>query len=335
MQNDNEMSNLQVRWFDEWHPELDEALRLLPEMETCPHELFRMLMVNRTSNRKRTALVTARGEPLAVVGLRQKRHHWELVPPDASPEAFLPAAPEAFYPTLAALGVDLWVWGLAEGAPPPGVARFAQAEPTYKVDCQADYEEHWRETGHIRVVRSARERTQGYRLEIDAPGAAEWTIRNWAAKWAARGSDTLSRAEDQIVAASYLQPRGQLHTFRLFDDDEPVAGATLVVAGAELIGMSIYSSDAYRKQAVGTRLMDAIFAWAREAGYRKVELGTGDGYKAGIAPADGCRWTLNFCPGPAYAFKRTVRWMASPLATARMRIAAIAPARIRVQQEAG
>jgi hypothetical protein len=35
---------LTVRWFNNWRPELDAALADLPDMPSCPHDLFRVLM---------------------------------------------------------------------------------------------------------------------------------------------------------------------------------------------------------------------------------------------------------------------------------------------------
>ena len=64
---------LRVDWFDTWQPVLDEALRELPEMESCSHELYRLLMENAANQRKVTALVTEQGQPVAVAGLRRSR----------------------------------------------------------------------------------------------------------------------------------------------------------------------------------------------------------------------------------------------------------------------
>ena len=41
---------LSVRTFDDWRPELDEALDSLPEHDLLPHELFRSLMRMGTRN---------------------------------------------------------------------------------------------------------------------------------------------------------------------------------------------------------------------------------------------------------------------------------------------
>ncbi|HWO93739.1 MAG TPA: hypothetical protein VNL92_03155, partial [Dehalococcoidia bacterium] len=109
--NESPDRRLRVRWFDAWHPELDKALATLPEMPTCPHELFRMLMQNPIGARKQTALVTEDGRPVAVVGLRRKHRHWEPVPQDPSPRAVAPAAPGFLVPALRALDRDIWVWG--------------------------------------------------------------------------------------------------------------------------------------------------------------------------------------------------------------------------------
>ena len=46
-------NKLDVAWFDDWHPALDEALKSLPELDTCSHELFRLLIQNRSAAPKK------------------------------------------------------------------------------------------------------------------------------------------------------------------------------------------------------------------------------------------------------------------------------------------
>ncbi len=100
-------NGLRVKWFDSWHPVLDEALASLPETSACPHELYRQLVQNPGSMRKRTALITERGQPAAVVGLRQRgRHSWEPVTQWIIPGAIFPAKPGYWIPALEALGID-------------------------------------------------------------------------------------------------------------------------------------------------------------------------------------------------------------------------------------
>jgi hypothetical protein len=48
------VARLGVRWFESWEPSLDEAFRVLPELETSPHELYRQLLTSPARTRKRT-----------------------------------------------------------------------------------------------------------------------------------------------------------------------------------------------------------------------------------------------------------------------------------------
>ena len=64
---------LKVSWFDSWHPALDEALQVLPEDKTYPHELYRLIIQNSGSAKKKTALVTYGGSPVGSCWAPSKR----------------------------------------------------------------------------------------------------------------------------------------------------------------------------------------------------------------------------------------------------------------------
>jgi ribosomal protein S18 acetylase RimI-like enzyme len=98
---------LHVNWFDDWCTVLDNALRELPEMENCPHELFRLTMQSPSSTRKRTALVTEGDGAVAVVGLRQEGKHWVPAMQGIVPGAIAPARDGFLSRSLRALGVDV------------------------------------------------------------------------------------------------------------------------------------------------------------------------------------------------------------------------------------
>ncbi len=98
---------LHVEWFDHWYDVLDNALRELPEMENCPHDLFRLTMQSPSSTRKRTALVVDGARPVAVVGLRQEGKYWVPVMQDVIPGAIAPARDGYLSRSLRALRVDV------------------------------------------------------------------------------------------------------------------------------------------------------------------------------------------------------------------------------------
>ncbi|HEY6202667.1 MAG TPA: GNAT family N-acetyltransferase [Candidatus Limnocylindria bacterium] len=310
---------MRVRWFDPWSSEVDAALLLLPEPESCPHDLLAELMQGPTRTRKRTAIITLRGEPVAVVGLRSRKHFWEPVfSASVCPRAKMPARDGMLFPALAALGLDVWTGGW-EDAPEGSLpnVRSAFSLPMYKVDCGKGAEEHWRQSGNARAVEIGRNRTRGFTLEVDAPGATEWVIENWGRQWRHHPSQETICVEDQLIAARYFQPRGLLHTFRLLDGGQPAAGYVGAVYRGEIVLVCGHREAEYERRSVGIRLFDLVIDWAAAAGYAKVDIGGGHAYKAKWAPEDGQRWYFNVCPTPLYVVKKAVRVARSSLSSFR------------------
>jgi len=285
-----------VQWFNRWHPIIDDALQELPEMDTCPHELFRLLMESRASVPKRIALVTDAGRPVAVVGLRRRQHHWEPIPQGVVPHALAVARDEHLFPALASLKVNLRIPYWQQDQPPPRCARDVIEIPVHKMDCTVSMEPYWRTTGHLKTIKSARNRTRGFTLEVDAPGAAEWTIKQWADRWGVNRLQTTSTTPDLLVAARFDQSRGRYHSFRLMDGDNPVAGCTFVVYKRELsLVRTIYRLE-YNLASPGHRLLELVHDWARIAGYSQIDIGGGQHYKAKTAPESGILSGFNICP---------------------------------------
>jgi len=98
---------LHVIWYDTWATVLDNALYELPEMENCPHDLFRLIMQNPSSARKRAALVIEGNAPVAVVGLRQEGKHWVPAMQGIVPGAIGPARDGFLSRSLRALRVNV------------------------------------------------------------------------------------------------------------------------------------------------------------------------------------------------------------------------------------
>jgi ribosomal protein S18 acetylase RimI-like enzyme len=98
---------LRVVWFDDWDAVLDNALRELPEMPNCPHDLYRMTMQEPSFTRKRIALVLRDRTPLAVVGLRENGDHWIPVMQGTIPGAIAPARDGFLLRALRALKADV------------------------------------------------------------------------------------------------------------------------------------------------------------------------------------------------------------------------------------
>ncbi|MFN8558312.1 MAG: GNAT family N-acetyltransferase [Dehalococcoidia bacterium] len=299
-----------MQWFEPWHSLLDDALQEVPEMETCPHELFRRLMLNPSHGTKRAALITDGGRPVAVAGLRRERWHWEPVGNGASPRSVMPVQDGYLWPALAALGVDVRISATQE-RPPTHLVRHLGSIPVYKMNCKADYEQYWRKSGNIKAIRPARSRTQQYKFIVDAPGSVAWVIERWADKWKQHPAGETSNARDKLLAAEFYFQNNQLHTYLLMDEDVPVAGNIFFVHRDELLWHTTYMAEEYKWQRVGTRCLELTFRWASEAGYHQVDLGGGHRYKEDWAPQDGEEWSFNVCPAHLdflkSSAKRTVR----------------------------
>ncbi len=302
---------LQVSWFDRWQPVLDEALQALPEAESCPHELYRLLVQNQDAAHKRTALVTDRGEPVAVVGLRQiGRCHWEPVTQWLLPGIVCPARPGYLMPALEALKVDLRVawWRLAGPPPPSPLMRYSECTPVYRMPCTADFERYWRKTRYFKTIQHSRHRCEGFTWSVNAPGAATWVIQNWDSKWHEHGATADLSLADRLLAATYLERRGQHYTHVLLDGETPIAGATSLVHGRDLVAGVIYRHPDYDRFGVGVRIIDLVFAFAAENGFERMDIGGGYDYKQKWAPQEGERWQFDLCPSFLYRAKQLVHW---------------------------
>jgi hypothetical protein len=306
--------NLEVRWFDAWDSVLDQALRELPEMRNCPHELFRLLMTSPSPVEKRSALVCDRGRPVAVVGLRRRMWHWELATRGVVASCAMPALPEFLYPALAALRVHLWVYH--QNSPPPdGFAQTVVPIQTYCLDCKSDFEAYWKESGLIRSIKRSRRLGERFTFEVDAPGSAVWAIRDWAARWL--HSPACISASDFLVAAEYLQARKLLHSFWLLDEGRPVAARIMHVDGDGLVLACTSYLEEYRQHGVGVGLFEKSSQWATKAGYATVNLGGWHDYKAQWAPEGETIWTFSVVPKHVPLAKRVARACRVRIAAAR------------------
>ena len=321
MRNESAVDHLRVAQFHAWNAELDEALLALPEMDNASHELYRLVARNSSGTQKHFSLVTHDGAPVAVVGLRQRQRHWEQLGCGILPGTTIPATAGYEIPAMAASGLDIWM-KLIDEEPAASGLRSLFSIPVRRMNCSDDAEHYWHESGLWGMVKSARRRTKKYSVEVDAPGAAAWTINQWAQKWRTQETEI---GRDLVVAAEYYQTHGRYHTFRLVLDGTPVAGNTFFVANGRLIYQTTFFDDTYKRDAVGTRLLDFVFQWAADAGYRQIDLGGGHEYKTMWAPENGRIWSYNVCPKYVYLrrqavqFARRIGWQ---LASSRDRAAA-------------
>jgi GNAT superfamily N-acetyltransferase len=305
-------NGLKVVWFDGWHPVLEEALRELPEMETCPHELFHLLIQNPGSLRKRSALVTERGTPVAVIGLRQiGRFSWEPVTQWIVPGSPFPARPGYIMASLEALETDVWVawWRMGDLPQQGSMTRFLESAPTYRIHLSADYEQYWRQNGNFKNIRNVRNRCRDFTLAINSTGAAEWVIKNWDSKWRSNQVNNNPTLSDRILAVNYLENLGKHYTLLLLDQDKPIGGTTNTVHCHDLVAGVLYRNPEYDRQGVGTYLLDLVVSFAAEKGFATMDLGGGHNYKQKWAPPEGMRWQLNICPEHIFRTKQIINWV--------------------------
>jgi hypothetical protein len=289
---------LRVRVFPDWQRKLDEALESLPEKELLPHELFRSLMKMANPKGRQIRLVTEYGVPVALAGLVNRWGCWEPVTQWIVPGVLFPVKEGYLSKVLAALGLEIKVgwWRWNEPPPKMGCLRRIVMTPTRRMSCSEDFEQYWRRSSLIRNIRTARKRCKGFDLRIDAPGAAEWTIRNWAAKWRPAGMSEMPGLEERLTVALYLEERGMHHTLLLCDKDEPVAGVTLIVDRNDVVAHCTYRNPNYDWHGAMNRNFESMFYWAKERGFTKIDIGGSFDYKARWAPEDGEKFEFVVCP---------------------------------------
>ena len=289
---------LKVTCFDRWTPELDEVLQCLPETGTLPHELFRLLMKMPDSGKKQLFLVTDRGEPVALVGLRNRWGGWEPVTQWIVPGVLFPVKDEYLARVLAALRFNIrvawWRWKI----PPPRACwiRNVVSTPTYGSRCAGDFEHYWRQSDFFKNIRLYRNRCRSFALKVNFPGSREWTIKNWEMRWRRQGMSEMPDLAERLAASEYLEKKGLYHTLSLLDGVEPVAGITFMIHQNTAVAHVNYRDPRYDRQGVMTRLMDLSFYWAREMGFEEIDLGGSFDYKEKWAPANGEKWEFDVAP---------------------------------------
>jgi GNAT acetyltransferase-like protein len=297
---------LQVEWVKGWDAALDDALDALPESPGCPHSLLRLLIQNEHPEPKQVAVVSgAAGEPIAVIPLRtigetaEIATNWMVTGPP------FPAVPGWHVPALRALGRAILVawWPCDEDAFADSPVEDRMVIPTHRLDMSSDFEAHWRRTRALRTVRQLRKRCAGFRVEANAPGAAEWITRNWERRWRGEEASELPVLCDRLLVAEHLERLGRHHSLTLHDGDTLIGGLTTLVGGRGLFGLLSYRSPDYDRYGVGDRLFDVLFHWGADQGYEFVDIGGADygEYKRRWAPEGGWKASFRVVPDPSLA----------------------------------
>ena len=282
------LSSIKVRWSDSWGPEYDHALAALPEMPFCSHELYRKLALNPTSVAKRFALLSRRGEPIAIIGLRRRIADWMFLTDGAVPWCTFPAKDGEQRASLAAINTRIHSLQRVD----PSVYGFRNVTPfsVYRADLTKDFERHWRNTDYYRTVKKARSRTQGLCVRVDVPDDLTWVIRAWMDRWHDDPLQEFTIGPDNLLASHELLQSGRMHVVALADGDRLVGGMTLYVHENDVV-MQIYAWDQSLAELwLGTRVIDAVFQWAASRGFHGFDLGGYHNYKRKWAPIDGQRY---------------------------------------------
>ncbi|MGD0485610.1 MAG: GNAT family N-acetyltransferase [Syntrophorhabdales bacterium] len=289
---------LRVKLFRDWQPELDEALESLPENELLPHDLFRSLMKMTDPKMRQISLIREHGVPVALAGLRNRWGYWEPVTQWIVPGVLFPVKEGYMSRVLPALDLQIQIAWWRWNEPPPKMDCIKQIKmtPTRGMSCSEDFEHYWRRSGHMKTIQKARNRCKGFELRTNTPNAAEWTIRNWDAKWRTPGTGESPDLAERLLVARCLEERGLHHTLLLSDKDEPVAGGTLMADRNEVVLHCNYRNPKYDWYSVMNRLAELTFYWAKERGFTKIDMGGSFDYKEKWAPEAGQKWEFTVCP---------------------------------------
>jgi hypothetical protein len=305
---------LKVKEFHDWHPALDDALAVLPETELLSHELFRLLAKNPCPTPKRMVLVLKGREPVAVAGLRWLAHQWEPLTNWIVPGVLFPVKDGYVHRVLPALGVSMYVgwWRWSIAPPPMPWAENLRSFPTYKARLSENFEEHWNQSSQYGVLarnlRTVKKRCKDLTWRINTPGASEWTIRNWGAKWFPSEPHGMPQLQDRLLVAEYLEGRKQHYTHTLHDGDKIVAAITVIVHQNELVHQLNHRDSEYDRHGVMHHLTEIVFTWGKDTGFRGFDMGgRHDEEKKRWAPPRGETWEFNLAPKTGWLEQRITR----------------------------
>lgn len=227
------MTKLKVSWFDAWSSELDAALSELPALDTCPRDLYKIVLTTPGPARKGIALVTQSDEPIALIGLRHvSGFRWEPILQWLTPGSLAPSRPGRLIDAFAALNLNIPVgWWRLPPAPAHRSIHSLDETPVYKLKLDKDPEVYWRTTARLRSVKNVRNRCKTLEMRVNDPGAAEWTIRGWRKKWG--GQDP--SLEDRILVAKHLEEAGTHFTISVHDGDTMIAAMSNIAHDGDLV----------------------------------------------------------------------------------------------------
>jgi GNAT superfamily N-acetyltransferase len=295
---------MRVEWLDSRRA-VEDALSDLPKSVEWPgvYETLAESM----GVAKRAEVVLDRGNLVALILLRcAASNTWQLATNWIIPGFLFPACPGYTYMALENIPQTVHVgWWRIDDPTPVGPRMFDLKEtPTHRMDCAADPEIYWKESGNLKFLRHARHKCKKFEIQVNPSKGYEWVIRKWALKWRAESCIIDSELEDRIAVAKHLESIGKYYTFIVYDGNQQVAGATLVRHRSSLVAGVNYRSPEYNSYGVGSYLYEHIFKWAAKYGYRDLDIGGGMAYKRLWAPVAGAKY--EFTVSPVWAHRRQV-----------------------------
>lgn len=298
---------LEAEIFEEWQPELDDALEVLPETDIFPHELFRLLMKIPTRKLKRMILIKEGGDPVALAGLKNEFGYWEPVTQWIVPGVIFPVKGNYIGRVLSTLGVEMKITWWRWEAPPPTIRwmRNLSAKPSYAMPTSQNFEDYWRNSKAWEYISLSRTRCPAFELGVNVPGSTEWTIKNWEVKQRPKGVAEKPDLPDRLLVAQYLEKKGLYYTLTLLDNSGKITCAIgCLIHRNDLVAQYIYRGSNYKAQATPPRLFELACYWAREKNFNKFDIGgpldlfkrTRIRAKEDWAPESGKLWEFDICP---------------------------------------
>jgi hypothetical protein len=283
---------LEVAWSSVWAPAHDLALARLPLLDAPTRQLHRLLGTT-ISGSKLHAIVTSDDELIAVVTLRRRPGFWEPASAQCLPGTPVACLPDQLGRVLRGIGREVDI-GSFYRDPTDLRPTHMRSYDRYGADLTGDYEAYWPSQGGMNY-RTARKRTAGFEVRIDHPGDLEWTVNRWAEHWADDPSGQVASAADRLAVWGHL--RGDLvHTVMVAKDGQPTAGCVHFCADGVVKFECTGRDFSFEKQRVGTRVLDASFEWAKQAGYEIFDMGGGADYKHWWAPPYAKSFAARFVP---------------------------------------
>lgn len=290
--------------FDEWMPQIDEALKTLPDDDDYPHSLIKFLATHKTGRKKVNWIIRDDTQPVAVVSLKKSNlFTWHPVTHYILPGIVFPSKDKNILPSLEALNmsVDIALWRTnCTALHGNSVRQFNKVEKFGMPLCD-DFEAYWKSSSTWKNLRRATNKWKHLVLKENVPGTAAWIIHNWGKKWGV----PLDEIQDRIAASHYLEKCGKHFSLALFDGDQPVAGQTCLTHRGDVVGQCFYREG--NEASLGNRLIQMTFYWAKDKGFNAIDIGGGHDYKRSFAPPMGERYELKVAPTSTYLAEKAVR----------------------------